>query len=193
MDCWSPAESASFRPRAQALLAQKGNRNMTTPPPVLDPSFSPSSGALAALRSDLSAHASRAEEASRCVADQDHANETEDRAQDLAIAENGPDFVESTWSQLMRIDRALPSSTKVLTDLPMSADCDTIARAAGISVVQRQPLEDDPYPGRCRGLPRAPRRRAAASARGVVRVIEPGTERALEAMSPPTARWCTTA
>jgi DnaK suppressor protein len=83
---------------------------MTTPPPVLDPSFLAIQRArLAALRSDLSSTMHRDAEEARQVlsADQDHANETEDRAQDLAIAENDRILSSQLGPQLIAIDRAL--------------------------------------------------------------------------------------
>lgn len=83
---------------------------MTTSPPVLDPSFLAIQRArLVALRSDLSSTMHRDAEEARQVlsADQDHANETEDRAQDLAIAENDRILSSQLGPQLIAIDRAL--------------------------------------------------------------------------------------
>ena len=83
---------------------------MTTPPLALDPAFLASQRArLIALRTDLSRSMDRDAEEARQVlsADQDHANEIEDRAQDLAIAENDRILSSQLGSQLTAIDRAL--------------------------------------------------------------------------------------
>ena len=83
---------------------------MTTPQPALDPSFLASQRKrLVALRTDLSRSMDRDAEEARQVlsADQDHANEIEDRAQDLAIAENDRILSSQLGSQLTAIDRAL--------------------------------------------------------------------------------------
>jgi DnaK suppressor protein len=83
---------------------------MTTPPLALDPAFLASQRArLVTLRTDLSHSMDRDAEEARQVlsADQDHANEIEDRAQDLAIAENDRLLSSQLGSQLTAIDRAL--------------------------------------------------------------------------------------
>jgi DnaK suppressor protein len=83
---------------------------MTTPPTALDLSFLASQRArLVALRADLSRSMDRDAEEVRQVlsADQDHANEIEDRAQDLAIAENDRLLSSQLALQRSEIDRAL--------------------------------------------------------------------------------------
>jgi DnaK suppressor protein len=83
---------------------------MTTPPPALDPSFLASQRArLVALRTDLSRSIDRDAEEARQVlsADQDHANEIEDRAQVLTIAENDRILSSQLARQRSAIDRAL--------------------------------------------------------------------------------------
>lgn len=83
---------------------------MTIPPPALDPSFLASQRArLVALRTDLSRSMDRdAEEAKQVLsADQDQANEIEDRAQGLAIAENDRTLLIQLARQRSALDRAL--------------------------------------------------------------------------------------
>ena len=83
---------------------------MTTPQPALDPSFLASQRKrLVALRTDLSRSMDRDAEEARQVlsADQDHANEIEDLAQDLAITDNDRSLSSQLGPQLITIDRAL--------------------------------------------------------------------------------------
>ena len=83
---------------------------MTTPPPLLDPAFLAGQRArLVALRTDLSRSMDRnADEARQLLsADQDHANEIEDRAQDLTIAENDRILSSQLAAQRSAMDRAL--------------------------------------------------------------------------------------
>ena len=81
-----------------------------TPPPVLDPAFLAIQRArLVALRNGLSRSMDLDAEEARQVlsADQDHANETDDRAQDLAIDENDRILSSQLSQQLIAVDRAL--------------------------------------------------------------------------------------
>ena len=83
---------------------------MTTPQPALDPSFLASQRKrLVALRTDLSRSMDRDAEEARQVlsADQDHANEIEDLAQDLAITDNDRSLSSQLGPQLITIDRAV--------------------------------------------------------------------------------------
>ena len=83
---------------------------MPTPQPALDPSFLASQRKrLVALRTDLSRSMDRDAEEARQVlsADQDHANEIEDLAQDLAITDNDRSLSSQLGPQLITIDRAL--------------------------------------------------------------------------------------
>jgi DnaK suppressor protein len=83
---------------------------MTSPPPALDPAFLASQRArLIALRTDLSRSMDHDAEEARQVlsADQDHANEIEDRAQGLTIAENDRILSSQLAPQRSALDRAL--------------------------------------------------------------------------------------
>jgi DnaK suppressor protein len=83
---------------------------MTAPAPVLEPSFlAIQRTRLVALRTDLSRSMDRNAEEARQVlsAGQGHANETEDHAQDLAIAENSRMLSSQLGQQRIAIDRAL--------------------------------------------------------------------------------------
>ena len=84
--------------------------NMTTPSHELEPSFLAVQRAkLFALRSDLQRSMDGdADEAVQAeLADQDHANEFEDRAQVLAIADNDRILSRQLGQQRLAIDRAL--------------------------------------------------------------------------------------
>lgn len=83
---------------------------MTAPARVLETAFLVSQRArLLALRTDLSRMTQNDAEEARLVlsADQDHANESEDRAQDLTIAENDQMLSNELAQQRGAIDRAL--------------------------------------------------------------------------------------
>lgn len=83
---------------------------MTAPARVLETAFLVSQRArLLALRTELSRMTNNDTEEARLVlsADQDHANESEDRAQDLTIAENDQMLSNELARQRGAIDRAL--------------------------------------------------------------------------------------
>ena len=83
---------------------------MTAPARVLETAFLVSQRArLLALRTNLSRMTQNDAEEARLVlsADQDHANESEDRAQDLTIAENDQMLSNELAQQRGAIDRAL--------------------------------------------------------------------------------------
>ena len=83
---------------------------MTTPPPILEPSFlAIQRTRLVALRTDLSRTITRVTEEAMQVlsAGQGQANEAEDAAQDLAISEIDRNLSSRLGRQRIAIDRAL--------------------------------------------------------------------------------------